>query len=162
MAGEHDRKQDGQQGGQRADCEASVEIDAPAATVWRVLTQVEHAPEWTPSMRSVRREDADAPLAVGSSARVKQPRLPAAVWRVTELDEGHAFTWESRAGGVVTVAGHEISAKEPAGPVVVRLTIRQSGPLAGAARLFYGPMIQRYITAEAAGLKARCEADTPR
>lgn len=137
------------------DHEALVEIAAPAATVWQVLTDVEREPEWSPTMTRVERLDRGGPFAVGSSARIKQPRLPVAVWRVTALDEGRSFVWEARSGGVTTIAGHDID--EGDAVVRVRLSIRQTGPAARLAGLLWGGLVRRYVAAEAAGLKARCE-----
>ena len=58
--------------------ETSIAIDAPPEQVWTVLTDVERWPEWMASMTSVTLIGG-AGLAVGSKARIKQPKMPALV-----------------------------------------------------------------------------------
>jgi uncharacterized membrane protein len=87
--------------------EHSLDIKAPADIVWSVTTDVERWPEWTPTMHSVQRLDA-GPFQIGSSARIKQPRLAEAIWRVTSLTPGKRFTWETQNRGMRMVASHEI------------------------------------------------------
>jgi len=52
----------------------TVTVDAPVAEVGRILHDVERWPSWTPTMSRVTRLGS-GPFAVGSRARVKQPRL---------------------------------------------------------------------------------------
>ncbi|MGC0415694.1 SRPBCC family protein [Embleya sp. AB8] len=131
----------------------SIHIDATPERVWAILSDVEQWPTWTASMRMVRRLDRE-PFDVGSRVRIKQPRLPAAQWLVTDLEEGRAFTWISRGGGVTTIAEHRI---EPGEGVTVRLTLRQEGLLTPVVDLLAGGLTRRYLRMEAAGLKERSE-----
>jgi hypothetical protein len=57
------------------------EINASAELVWATIRDVERWPEWTPTVASVRLRT-PPPLAVGSRAVIRQPKLPPAVWRM--------------------------------------------------------------------------------
>lgn len=132
----------------------TVAVAAPPDAVWPLFVDVERWPEWTPSMQHVRRRDA-GPLRVGSEADVKQPGMPKAVWRVTELEPGRRFTWEVASPGVTTTAVHLV---EPDGDgATVTLTVRQSGPLAGLVGLLLGGRIRRMVEQEADGFRRQAE-----
>ncbi|MDT0214701.1 SRPBCC family protein [Rothia sp. ARF10] len=132
-----------------------IDIDAPPARVWEVMSDVERWPEWTETVTSVTRLDADS-LGVGSRVRVEQPKLPPTEYVVTELDPGAGFTWVATGPGVRTTARHRISAAGSGSRV--RLSVEQSGPVGAVmGRLFFKRLTDRYLATEAAGLKARCE-----
>lgn len=137
---------------------ASVDIAATPDAVWQVLTDVERWPEWTESVHRVERLDS-GPFALGSTARVEQPRLRPAIWLVTDLNPESSFRWASTTGGVTTVAEHRLSTNGN-GRVRVDLTIEQSGGLAPLVGLLGWPVIRGYLRTEAAGLKDRCERPT--
>ena len=96
-------------------------------------------------------------------ARVRQPKLPVAVWEVTELVPGRSWTWVARGPGVRTTATHTVipAADNPGGTRVESLLV-QEGPLGAVIARVYARLTRRYLTMEAEGLKARCEqADDP-
>ena len=124
-------------------------IDAAPQPVWKVLFDVCGWPQWTPTVDSVERLD-DGPFQVGSRAQVRQPKLPRAVWEVTEVVEGRSFTWESRGPGIKTIARHEV-APDATGSTVT-LSIEQFGPMGAVAALVWRRLTQRYIELEAESL----------
>ena len=83
--------------------EHTVTIAAPPEAVWAVVVDVERWPERIPTVETVERLD-DGPLRVGSRTRLQQPRLPTAVWTITELTDGSSYTWESSSPGVTVTA----------------------------------------------------------
>lgn len=135
--------------------ESSVTIQAPPHRVWEVFSDVEHWPDWMPTVESVERLD-DGPLRVGSRTRIRQPKLPVAVWEVTELVDGSHFSWVSRAPGVRTTGGHLVTST-PAGTVATS-RIDQDGPLGW----FFGRLLRKltnqYLEAEGESIKKRSEA----
>jgi hypothetical protein len=137
----------------------AVEIDAPPNGVMAILCDIDRWPEWTSTMTSVRRIDI-GPLALGSRARVRQPKLLPAIWVVTEFDEKSGFTWMSRSPGVQVAAGHRVETTGNGCRATLSLQFSGLfGPL--LARVLRG-MNERYLTTEAKGLKERAEHETKR
>jgi len=138
--------------------DVTVRIEADPGRVWALLVDVETWPSWTPSMTSVKRTDG-GPLAVGSAARIRQPRIGTMLWRVTELTEGQSFTWEARRPGVHVVASHVIEEAAP-GQTQVVLSIEQGGLLGSALAYLTAALARRNVEMEAQGLKTRAESRT--
>ena len=132
--------------------ETTRHIDAPTQSVWEVLFDVARWPEWTPTIDNVGRLD-DGPFQVGSRARVRQPKLPRAVWEVSEVEDGRSFTWAAKGPGMKTIARHEVV--PDAGGSKVTLSIEQTGPLGAVAAMILGRLTQRYIELEAESLDER-------
>jgi uncharacterized membrane protein len=133
-------------------------VGAPPAAVYRLFIDVERWPELTPSTRSVRRLDS-GPIRVGSEAIVRQPRLPPARWRVTEMEPDRSFVWETRGGGVTTVGEHRV---EPDGPgSTITITLRTDGPLAGVIDLLMGRLARRHVDLELEGFRAAADTGAP-
>ena len=106
----------------------TVTIAAPPERVWAVIVDVERWPERIPTVDAVERLDA-GPLAVGSRTRLQQPRLPTAVWTVTELTDGSSYTWESSSPGVTVTASHLVEPHPDGSRLTLAVTV--SGPLSG-------------------------------
>ncbi len=136
----------------------SVEVQAPPQRVWAVMHDIERWPEWTWTVRSVERLDA-GPLAIGSRALIRQPKLIPARWEVTELDEGRSFTWITRSPGVRVTATHGVKAS-PSGSRAT-LSLRFSGLLGPLAARLTGRLTKRYLSVEAEGLRERSEGKAP-
>jgi hypothetical protein len=130
-----------------------IHIEAPPRDVWAVLMDVERWPDWTPTMRRVERLDA-GPFGPGSRARITLRGLPPGAWRVTQLDDGRSFTWETETG-VRALAGHVI---EPDG-AGTKLTLTAS--TRGLFALLLTPvtmlLTRGHVRREAEGLKRYCE-----
>ena len=132
-----------------------VEISAPPDRVWAVMSDIEAWPEWTPTVTRVELLD-PGPLAVGQRARVLQPRLPAAVWRITALEPGRSFTWVTRSPGVEVTARHSV---EPSGAGSrAHLALHFGGMLGPLVARITRRLNIRYLGLEAAGLRQRSEA----
>jgi uncharacterized membrane protein len=136
--------------------ERTVEIAAPAEAVWPVMSDIERWPAWTASVSEAELLD-DGGLRPGQRARLRQPRLPAAIWTVDEVEPGRTFGWRSHAAGLHSRGEHTV---EPTGTQTSRVVLRlsHSGALAGLARIVYGGLIRRYVGFEADGLKREAES----
>lgn len=144
-------------------------IEAPIATVWRILTDVERMPEWTPSMTSVRIVDGDgggngpeghggSGLVLGTRVEIRQPRMPAMTWTVDDLIPLQHFRWTARSAGVITHGYHWLSPGSNDQQVEARFEIRQTGPLAKLIGALTMRRTARYVDLEMQGLKQASEA----
>jgi uncharacterized membrane protein len=133
----------------------SIDVEAPVDHVWEVLRDVERWPEWASTVTSVRRLD-DGALAVGSRARIEQPRIPPTEYVVTELEPGRSFTWVATGPGVRTTARHVLEEFD-SGRTRVTLAVEQGGLVGRVMGRFYRGLTDRYLATEAEGIKARSE-----
>lgn len=131
-------------------------LEAPAAAAWERISNVLDWPRWLPTVDAVSALDTPA-LDVGARYEVRQPKLRPACWRVTELEPGHRFIWESGSTGLRMWASHAVRA-QPDGRCEIDLAFRFSGLLAPLVVPFAGKLTQRYVHAEADALKAVLEA----
>ena len=133
----------------------SIDVAAPAERVFAVYADVERWPDWTASTTEVRLLD-PGPLAVGSRARVRQPRLPVATWVVTELVPGRSFTWVAQGPGLRTTGSHEVMPRDDGG-CTVTATLDQEGLLGGVIGRLTKRRTVSYLAMEVNGLKRHCE-----
>jgi carbon monoxide dehydrogenase subunit G len=133
----------------------TIDIAAPPARVWDVMTDVERWHEWTASITGIQRFD-EGPLKVGSRTLVKQPKLLPARFEVTVLEEGRGFDWRTRSAGVTAVGRHWI--QPTAGGCRVTLGVAYGGPLGALIAWAYADLTRRYLAMEAKGLKRRSES----
>jgi carbon monoxide dehydrogenase subunit G len=133
----------------------AIAISAPPERVWEILVDVERWPDRIPTVDRVERLD-DGPLAIGGRTRLAQPRLPEAVWTVTELTSGTAFTWTSTSPGVHITASHLVEPSLEGSRLT--LTLHLAGWLAPAGWLMTRSLSKRYVETEAASIKAAAEA----
>ncbi len=140
--------------------ERTFHVAAPPADVWRALTDVERWPQWTASVRRLRREE-EGSFGLGSSARMSlRGMIGASTWRVTFHEQGRAFAWENRTLGVHSIASHVV---EPdGGDAKVTLTITQAGVGAALLRPLIASISRRNVEMEADGLKRYCEGRAAR
>ena len=116
------------------------------------MSDVERWSEWTPSVTRIERLDG-GPLAVGSRARIRQPRLLPATWEVVELVKGRGFTWLTRSPGVRVIAFHGV---EPtADGSRATLSVRFVGLLGPLIARMTRELNRRYLALEAEGLRQR-------
>jgi hypothetical protein len=136
--------------------EKSIEIDAPQQRVWDVLTDVAAWPQVIDTV-----EEAELltppPMAAGSRARLKQPRLGEGIWEVTAWDAPSSFVWRQKSSGVTTDAGHRVEALGD-GRSRLTLTLDMRGlPVPVFGRMFRG-LTNDYMAREAQGIKRAAES----
>lgn len=132
------------------DFSIQVDIAAPPARVWEVMSDGERWAEWTPSVTSV--EIYDKPLRLGSRALIRQPKIPPGKFKVTALDPGRSFTWGTGIPGIVYAhAKHSIEPTATGSRVT--LALRFDGLLGGFMAKQQATLINEYLVMEAAGLK---------
>jgi uncharacterized membrane protein len=131
-------------------------IHAPADDVWKHLSSVLAWPKWLPTVTEVSPLDGGTPQ-VGARFKVVQPKLRPVVWQVTRVEPGHCFTWESVAPGVRLWAHHTVRSLAPR-ESEVELQFRFSGLLGVPLGWLAGSITRKYISTEAASLKALAES----
>lgn len=133
-------------------CRDQQMMQVNAAAVWRVMIDLPRWPVWTDSMQEITALQPGAP-AVGHRFKVRQPRIPDAVYTIKTVDPGRSFSWEAGRRGVTTKALHEVEANGDG--CRVTLSLSWAGPLAGAVWLLFGPLTRTYLRRELEGLQSQ-------
>ncbi len=132
----------------------SLAINASQDLIWKVLSDVAHWHEWTPTVTKV--EVLNTPeIKLSNRYKVIQPKLQPVVWTITELNSAN-FTWESKSMGMHMVAEHVVKPIN-ANQADVTLTFAFNGWLGNLIGKMYGKMTEDYIQTEAQSLKKRVE-----
>ena len=132
----------------------SITINASQDAIWKVLSDVAHWNEWTPTVTKVEVLDTTE-IKLGNRYKVIQPKLQPAEWTVTELSDSN-FTWESKMPGMHMVAEHVVKSIN-ANQSEVTLTFAFNGWLGNLIGKMYGKMTEEYIQTEAQSLKKKVE-----
>lgn len=133
----------------------SITINADREATWKVLSDVAHWPEWTPTVTKVEVLDQREPR-LNNRYKVYQPKLRPVTWTVTEFAPPSGFTWESRVPGVLMIAEHVV---KPIGAEQAETTLTFSfqGLLGSIVGRIYGKISKAYIETEAQSLKRKVE-----
>jgi uncharacterized membrane protein len=134
---------------------ASISINANQEAIWKVLSDVAHWNQWTPTITKV--DVLDTPeLKLKNRYKVYQPKLQPAVWSVTVLTPPSCFIWESQMPGMVMIAGHTL---KPTGASQNELTLTFlfQGALGAIIGRLYRNTVESYLATEAKSLKERVE-----
>ncbi|WP_439027024.1 SRPBCC family protein [Haloarchaeobius sp. DT45] len=136
----------------------TIDIDAPAATVWQVLTDFERYPEWN------RHSLVSGTLAEGERLRVAPGpdagRMPTFTPTVVEVDEGREFAWVGHLFVRGLFDGEHRFRVEDIGDGRSRLTQSESfsGVLAGLVLRFFGDQTRQNFEGVNTAVKTRAEA----
>lgn len=128
---------------------------ASSEMVWRILADVEHWKDWTPTVLEVKPLTAER-LRVGARYRVTQPGLRPAVYEVTDWTPNNGFTWIQRLPGGELRASHRIEIRD--GMTEVEHSYSSKGLSANIAMMLFSKKIRESVAAEAQALKQKCEA----
>jgi carbon monoxide dehydrogenase subunit G len=133
----------------------SITINASQEAVWKVLSDVAHWHEWTPTVTKVEVLD-QAELKLNHRYKVYQPKLQPVVWTVTMLEAPSVFVWEARMPGMVMIAEHALHAVKPD---QTELTLKFSfhGLLGKIMGRLTRKTAEEYIRTEAESLRKRVE-----
>lgn len=129
-------------------------INAHPGDIFKVLMDFGQWNQWTASITGMSILNNDRP---GTGARIKvlQPKLPPAIWTITESLPDRSLTWEKRSFGLFMRSEHLIITDNNKVTVTIRMTYK--GPLAGLFYMLTRSLTDRYMTMEINGLKRECE-----
>lgn len=130
------------------------DVEAPVDVLWSVLVDVEHWPDWVDTMDDVELVGGGS-LYPGARVRIRQ-RPTSRTWVVTDVEEGHAFSWRLRTrGSRVSV----VQAAEPRGASSeVVISVFAEGPLGPLWAVPPLSAATRGLSREADGIAERAEA----
>lgn len=123
--------------------------------IWRIIADVEHWPNWTPTVLEVKPLD-NTGLRVGAQYRIRQPKLRPAVYEVSECTPNKTFTWVHKFPGGTMIADHRLVPHD--GGTEVGLSFASNGFLADLVSMIFSRLIREYVATEARSLQRQCKS----
>jgi hypothetical protein len=133
----------------------SISINASQEAVWKVLSDVTHWHEWTPTVTKVETLD-QAELKLNHRYKVYQPKLEPVVWTITVLEAPSVFIWEARLPGMTMIAEHELRTVNP-NQTDLSLKFSFRGFLGEIMGRLTRKTAEEYMRTEAESLRKRAE-----
>lgn len=128
---------------------------ASAEMVWRVLADVEHWRDWTPTFTEIKPVGSSG-MELGARYRVVQPKLRPAIYEVTQHVPNERFKWEQKLPGGALIADHRVTSRNEA--TEVELSFESKGLLGNIAAGLFAKLISQYVATEARSLKSHCDS----
>lgn len=129
-------------------------INALPGDIFKVLMDFGRWEQWTASITEMSILD-NGRRGMGARIKILQPKLPPAIWTVTECLPEKSLTWEKKSFGLVMLSEHLVLTGNNGTSVTIRMTYQ--GPLAGLFYMLTHALTDRYMTMEIEGLKRECE-----
>ncbi|WP_328305148.1 SRPBCC family protein [Actinomycetospora sp. NBC_00405] len=139
-------------------CEIAVDIDTCPDHVWAVLTDVTRWPRWTSAVRDARLVGGGA-LALHGVVRLRAPRLPERVWRVSEFHpRRRRITLSDEGLGARASVRFALAAPDGDG-ARTRVTVvhQRAGWVGGTVAWITARTIEAHLQTLAGDLKKHCE-----
>jgi hypothetical protein len=133
-------------------------INALPGDIFKVLMDFGRWNQWTVSIKEMSILNNDQP-GIGARVKILQPKLPPAIWTITEYLPDRSLTWEKRSFGLLMLSEHLVLTGNNGTRVTIRMTYQ--GPLAGLFYRLTRALTDRYMTMEIHGLKRECETVHP-
>ena len=134
--------------------EKTARINARPQDIFNVLLDFGRWNRWTESITDMLVLNTDRP-GPGVQIKVLQPKLPPAVWTITEIEPDKTLTWEKKSFGLRMLSEHFIS--DGAGVTSVTIRMTYEGALGGLFYRLTHSLTDNYMDMEIAGLKRECE-----
>jgi hypothetical protein len=129
-------------------------IKALPGDVFKVLMDFGQWNQWTASITEMSILNNERPE-TGARIKILQPKLPPAIWTITESLPDKSLTLGKRSFGLVMLSEHLVVTGNNGTSVIIRMTYQ--GPLAGLFYMLTRSLTDRYMTMEIDGLKRECE-----
>lgn len=138
--------------------EQSVEVGAPQARLWEVLSDIEAWPHVVQAVE-VAESVTPPPLAVGGTIRLRETGLPEGEWDITAWDPPASFKLTQKASGVTTVVDH-LAERLDKGASRLTLRLEMRGLPVSVFGLLFRKRTQSHLDHTVRDLKRAAEDDS--